>query len=507
MTSFFSAICILAVLLAGTAAGQYPGAKPVPQKWRKGFESIKIDEARELLGSLAGPDFLGRGPAQPGYSASAGYALSYFRRLGLQPGGPKGSFLQRYKLYEVRVVPETAAMESASGRDRFVFGEDLTFRAPADLDTKAKFVFLRVPKGANASAIDLEYLKDKVVITRSETLVNDRELLGKLGTARINLATPALSGTPLDDAGPTQKVDIPLLPTDPKFTFLRLTESAVKRIAEICGARSYLAESAAGATVETCGEDFMFRAKTTSKEMFETVNVIAKIEGSDPVLKNEAVVIGAHLDHFGAKGEEVSWGADDNASGVTAAMLVAKAIVQNPVKPKRTVVIALWGAEEIGVLGSKYFVNYPTIPLDTVISYLNMDMVGRNEDDPRFNEKPENNTTSVYTGSVKFNSEDLYRLVYETNIHVGLRLKDDHEDRTMRSDTASFYTRNIPTIKIFTGDHKDYHKPTDTADKINYEKLTNIARWVYLTTMELSTRAAKPRFEKKPFVAAPSVTN
>jgi len=201
------------------------------------------------------------------------------------------------------------------------------------------------------------------------------------------------------------------------------------------------------------------------------------------------------------------WGADDDGSGTTAVMLIARALMQNKVRPKRSIIIAFWCGEELGTLGSRNYVNHPTFPLEKVISYLNLDMVGRNEEDKRFNEKPENNTTSVYTGSVKFNSSDLYKLLYDTNAYVNLRLKDDHEDRILRTDTANFYNRGIPTLKTFAGEHLDYHKATDTVDKINFEKLTNVAKWIYLTTMELATNPVKPRFERKPFVAAPNPTD
>jgi hypothetical protein len=503
-----SAAMLILLIAVTFAKAQYKGAKPVPLKWRTGFQSIKIAEAKNLLEFIAGPDFLGRAPNQPGYAAAAGFTASYFRQHGLKPAGDEKGFMQRFTMLEVRVLPETAAMESADGTLKFEYGKDFTFRAPADFETKEQFVFLRMDKGTDLSEWLLSSLKGKIVVISPGSLNTNREAIFRLlGNNPANLQAlafviPAKVLPP--DLGISQRIkDIPPA-NDNKFTLLRMTETAANKIAESCGAKNYLAAESKEATIENCDKDFNFRAKTTSRELFETMNVLAKIEGIDPVLKNEAVFIGAHLDHLGVRNNAVFYGADDDASGVTAVMLIAKAIMQNKVKPKRTVVIALWSGEEMGVLGSRYFVNRPTFPLDKIISYLNLDMVGRNEEDKRFNEKPENNTTSVYTGSVKFNSEDLYNLLYQTNKYVNLRLKDDHEDRILRTDTANFYNRNIPTLKTFTGEHLDYHRPTDTPEKINYEKLTNIAKWIYLTTMELSTNPTKPRYEKKPFVAAPN---
>lgn len=503
-------VLLIAVIFA---SAQYKDAKPVPAQWRKGFQSIKVEEAKNLLEFIAGPDFMGRSPSQPGFAAVAGFTASYFRQTGLKPAGTENSYLQRFNVTEVRVLPETAALKSADGTLSFEFGKEFIFRAPADFETNAQFVFVRIPKGADVSSLDLTALKGKIVIISTESVANNRDLFIKIIAPQsaagnpLAVVSPVKPGAPFTVAPIVRNKEVPVQPTDNKFNGLRMLEAAANIIAEDCGAKNYLAAETTQATIEPCQKDFVLRAKTSSKDLFETMNVVAKIEGSDPVLKNEAVFIAAHLDHLGVRNNAVFWGADDDGSGTTAVMLIAKALMENTVHPKRTIIIALWCGEELGVLGSRHYVNFPTFPLDKVISYLNLDMVGRNEEDKRFNEKPENNTTSVYTGSVKFNSEDLYKLLYETNAYVNLRLKDDHEDRVLRTDTANFYNRNIPTLKTFTGEHLDYHKATDTPDKINYEKLTNIAKWIYLTTMELSTNPVKPRYERKPFVAAPNPTD
>ncbi len=514
ITSMISAAVLLLTATSTVVSAQYKGAKPVPVKYRKGFQSIKIADAKNLLEFLAGPDFMGRSPLQPGFAAAAGFAASWFRQNGLKPAGTDSAFLQRFTMMEVRVVPETAVFESVDGALHFEFGKDFTFRAPADFETKAQFVFVRIPKGGDVSVLDLTSLKGNIVVISPDSFANNRDAVLKLltnsptTTQALAFVTPIKTGSPLGNPVPTQwNKGIPVLPTDSKFTLLRMMESAANKIAESCGAKNYLAAETTQASFEPCSKDFALRAKTSSRDLYETVNVVAKIEGSDPVLKNEAVFIGAHLDHLGVRNNAVFFGADDDGSGTTAVMLIARALMQNTVRPKRSVIIALWSGEELGVLGSQNYVNHPTFPLDKVISYLNLDMVGRNEEDKRFNEKPENNTTSVYTGSVKFNSDDLYKLLYQTNKFVNLRLKDDHEDRILRTDTANFYNRNIPTLKTFTGEHLDYHKATDTVDKINFDKLTNVAKWIYLTIMELSTNPVKPRYERKPFIAAPNPTN
>jgi uncharacterized lipoprotein YbaY len=131
---------------------------------------------------------------------------------------------------------------------------------------------------------------------------------------------------------------------------------------------------------------------------------------------------------------------------------------------------------------------------DTV-AYLNMDMVGRNSEFPRWNDVPEDNQSSIYISAAKFNSRDLYALLVGANKHVNLLLREDKEDRMMRSDTGNFIRAGVPTLKAFTGEHPDYHKVTDTPDKINYEKVANVAKWIYLSAQMLGSQQSRPKFE------------
>jgi Predicted aminopeptidases len=211
-------------------------------------------------------------------------------------------------------------------------------------------------------------------------------------------------------------------------------------------------------------------------------NILAKIEGKNP---NEIVVIGAHYDHLGIdsnlEGDKIYNGADDNASGVSAVLQVAKAFIATGVQPERTVIFAFWDGEEKGLLGSRYFtMTYPDIK--KVKAYLNYDMIGRNhhEDQPQ-------HVVYFYTASKPVFGEWLkddiekYRLQLEPDYRAW-------DNPVGGSDNGSFAKIGIPIIWYHTNGHPDYHLPGDSADKINYNKVIEITKASFLNMWHLANK-------------------
>ena len=190
-------------------------------------------------------------------------------------------------------------------------------------------------------------------------------------------------------------------------------------------------------------------------------NVIGVLEGSDPVLKKENVVIGAHYDHLGRGGEgsgslaprsgEIHHGADDNASGTAGLIELARVFSAQRPRLKRTVIFIAFGGEEEGLLGSSYYVNNPLTPLTNTVAMINMDMIGRMKD------------SKLTIGGVGTAKE--WRDIIGQKNDLVLQL---NEDGFGPSDHSSFYGKQVPVLFFFTGTHTDYHKPSDTFDKINY---------------------------------------
>ena len=241
-----------------------------------------------------------------------------------------------------------------------------------------------------------------------------------------------------------------------------------------------------GATVELSTK--LVREKRTAR------NVVAFLPATSPVTGVEKpwIVVGAHYDHLGlgrngnslASGADVGKphvGADDNASGSAAVIAVAEAFAHRPMR-RRNLVVALWSAEEIGLIGSNTFVNAPPIPLNQVAAYFNFDMVGRMQD---------NKLAVQATGS----STTWASLIERANVAAGFNL-NLQPDPYQPTDVATFNQASVPSLNFTTGAHLDYHKPSDTPDKINYEDLDRIAEFATTITARLMESDQAPQFVK-----------
>jgi hypothetical protein len=244
------------------------------------------------------------------------------------------------------------------------------------------------------------------------------------------------------------------------------------------------------------------------KKQVDAYNVIGVLEGTDPQLKNEAIVIGAHYDHLGrggssslaANSSEVHYGADDNASGTSAIIELARQFAKEK-RNKRTLIFMAFGGEEEGLLGSKYYVNNPVWPLDKTIAMVNLDMVGRlNEkkltvggigtaSEWRSVVEAKNAREGQFVGGSAVAGMMPAPLGASTEFQLSL-----NEDGFGPSDHSSFYSKQIPVLFFFTGTHLDYHKPSDTFEKINYEGLTRITEYVGAIVRSVDQNPGKPTY-------------
>ena len=259
-------------------------------------------------------------------------------------------------------------------------------------------------------------------------------------------------------------------------------------------------------------------------------NVVGILDGSDPTLKNETIVIGAHYDHLGRGGEgslapregDIHHGADDNASGVAGVLELARLFRTQGQRPRRTLVFIAFSGEEEGLLGSNYYVNHPIVPLANTVAMINMDMIGRMKDNKLIvggvgtaqewrpviaaanaserikvaatpetsGEIAKTSTSSMGSGVPMvrgINGRPIVSRALENTFDLSLS-----EDGFGPSDHSSFYAKQVPVLFFWTGSHEDYHKPSDTADKINYDDEARIISLVSRVVHDIDSNDKRP---------------
>ncbi|HEY8996820.1 MAG TPA: M28 family peptidase, partial [Edaphobacter sp.] len=236
----------------------------------------------------------------------------------------------------------------------------------------------------------------------------------------------------------------------------------------------------------------------TSIQPHQGRNVVALLEGSDPKLKSETVILTAHHDHMGESGGHIYHGADDNASGVSGMLSVARALVRGNVRPKRSVLFVSYDAEERIFLGSYFYVTHPLVPLAKTVAHLNLDMIGRDEDDANWPVPADRNRNMVNVLGTRYNP-GLRSIIDSENAHENLKLdykmdRVDPDSLWSRSDHFWFATLHIPQVEFQTGLHPDYHTENDSWDRINYPKTTHIARLVFRSVVDLANAPAAVSF-------------
>jgi Zn-dependent M28 family amino/carboxypeptidase len=232
------------------------------------------------------------------------------------------------------------------------------------------------------------------------------------------------------------------------------------------------------------------------KYAYPSVNIIGKINGTDPTLKAEYVLYSGHQDAHGIRNaihnDSTYYGADDNGSVDVAMLANARAFIKHPAK--RSILFVIQGAEERGLLGSRYYSSHPTVPIQSIVAVLNGDMIGRNNID----------SAAVLGSQVPHqNSADLVKMVMDANKEGPQFKLDTAYDKVthvegwyFRSDHLPYARLGIPSIMYTTLLHEDYHTPLDNAENINYPKLKKMADWMYRTGYKVANAPVRPATDK-----------
>ncbi|MEE2640206.1 MAG: M20/M25/M40 family metallo-hydrolase, partial [Planctomycetota bacterium] len=340
-----------------------------------------------------------------------------------------------------------------------------------------KLVFVK-GSGPTARLGDLPSFRNSIIIaTHKNARALERDLVVARPMAVLTVVPDdrKIESQPVTNRGGGIRGGGPLLATISVSTARKLAAGAGVEEALVS-----LGEKDSGAVVKRAEKMLAIDLKVIDQPIHNP-NVVGWLEGSDPKLKHEHIIIGAHLDHLGTRGDSVFPGADDNASGSTAILQIAKALAANGKRPRRSVLMIWFAAEEIGLVGSRHYANNPLKPIKDCICMLNIDMIGRNEE--KEDEPASENEETIHLIGTRKITPAMHETLIEANRFVAYKFEYDEEDTVFRrSDQASFHDKGIPVAFVFGGFNPYYHQTTDTIRGINFSKISNCARLYYAAT-------------------------
>ena len=472
----------LGILLVGLAAqaarAQYDGSEAVPANLKTGFDSITPEQAKQWLSVLAGPGFEGRGTGQPGFIKAASWVSGKVAEFGLDPMGERGTYFQMMPMPHITV---DTSMSQLTVGDKLTIPADgnLGFdRVGGEPEVEGSLAFVRLA-GESPQLGDDVNLAGKIVIYVADEQAGRRAafaLFRQGPAAMLRVVDEKPTSSPQSGGGGRNRLNT--------VSGSISKAAALKLVQAVGGEPNWLD---ADAKIESPVSEVDTRAKIeihSEQDDAAYPNVCAWIQGSDPAVADQYIVIGAHLDHLGKRGNDIYYGADDNGSGSTAILSIARAIELNPVKPKRSVLFVWFTGEELGLLGSGYYCAHPTRPLDKMVCMFNIDMVGRNEE--KEGDRPEDNIKTMHLIGSKKGDLDLHQVIMNANKYVHFDFEYDEEGVFGRSDQANFFNKAHTSVAfLFGGFHPDYHRPTDQISKINFDKIAAAAK-LYYTSIYLA---------------------
>ena len=453
-------------------------------------KTITADDLKRHLYIVAGPEMQGREAASEGERKAAQYIENEFKRIGLQTSS-NGTYRQPFNLYQDEL---TGASLEVNGQ-AFDMNKDFVVSVGNVLDATFRFSEVVLIGAGAADSIKNADLAGKLVLVMgagapaggrpAAGTANIMNQLRNKGVGGILTVTPGFPRTtPVNTRGGMSINN-----------FKRAYSPQIFSISEAV-ARAILKEDldaakAPTASVKTYPVKVMMDVQKKTNAL-PSSNVLGILPGTD--LKDQYLVITAHYDHEGSRGDSVIYyGADDDGSGTVSIIELAEAFMKAKKEgkgPRRSIVFMTVSAEEKGLQGSAYYGDNPVYPLDKTTANLNIDMIGRI--DPA--RKVGDSTNYVYIVGDDKLSSDLRPISLEANKKVKMELDykfNDPKDPMniyYRSDHYNFAKHGVPIIFFFNGTHADYHRPTDTPDKINYPLLAKRAHLVFYTAWEMANR-------------------
>lgn len=474
--------------------------------------TITIPELRDHMYYLASDELEGRLPGETGYDIAAEYCASQFRQAGLVPvcldeNGNK-TYLQQVRiLKKLRREDSELRVELNDNLQSLRYGDEFFFLSPEvqdkiEISGTMAFVGYGIHEPEfgwdDYSGIDV---RGKWVVYMFGGPADDgRDVLPEELAKSYSSGTegPHKKGRAAFEAG---ALGVVIVYNEERFRMWDILKRATKTqcslpdhdplfrspcvevmidkdmLNRLFQGRPYNPVTQEGAYSSFAMDDVVLSldGRVEISEI-QSANVVAMVEGTDPKIRDKCVTVGAHLDHEGLEGGVVYNGADDDASGCVAVLEVAEAVALEP--PGYSAIFVLYTGEELGFIGSQHFVLNPPVPLESIVANINLDMVGRPDGAAK--------ELAVNIGGKKASA--IRGIVTDTNkLYTRLRLDYEFDKYFMMSDQLSFYLSDIPVVFFNNGEHADLHRPTDDAEKIDYEFLQKTSQLTYFLVMGLGS--------------------
>jgi hypothetical protein len=493
-------------------------ARPAQTGPAPGENRFSAQEFLEPIKFLSSDQLKGRGNGTPELDRAANYIAAHFRHDRLKPGGDNGTYLQHFSLVvgaklgrgNVAVYKQGAASAALQPQQAFV---PLSFSANATVDAPLVFAGygITAPEYHYDDYLGLDARGRMVIVLRHEPQENDEHSVfaGKQLTSHSELASKAINarnhgaaamilvndlanhpGQPddllrLDQAGGPQEMSIPVIQVKAATLDGWLAPSG-HTLDEL---RRAIDKDLSNHSMPLDSSSRLALTVDVERIHRLAANVVAELPGTDQTLSSQYIVVGAHYDHLGLGGlhslaprerGQVHHGADDNASGTSGVLELADALAHSPQRPRHSVVFLCFAGEELGLLGSAYYTAHPAFPLQQTMAMLNMDMIGR----------VSNNRLYVAgTGT----SPGFQQLVQDANRALQFDLSYSASGYGA-SDQTSFTVHDVPVFFFFSGLHSDYHKPSDTWDKIDAANGARVVELVSRVVSGLDALNDKPQY-------------
>ena len=491
-------------VVAGLAASPLAAQDGVSPAARAAMASITEADVARRVGIIAHDSMGGRNTPSRGLDLTAAWIASEFRRFGLKPGGDSGSFLQRYPLSRRVLDGEASSLVvTVNGTPTTLsFRRDVYFSYGPRTGKPIIAPVVLLGGTISPEAITAANVAGKIVLVATSTANQQRTnralapLLQKNPAAVLTVAATdsALFARRLlsqfrEQVGMENATPggAPILDVHERALAPLLASARVDLAATRAAGELVLRELPGVGVTLTVGEQVSGRTFAP--------NVVGILEGSDPVLKKEYVVFSAHMDHVGTgapvNGDSIFNGADDDASGTVGIVELAEAYTRSGARPKRSLIFLTVSGEEKGLWGSEWFAERPPVPMTQVVANLNMDMIGRNWKD-----------TIVVIGKEHSDLGRTLNTVNAAHPELGMSAIDDQwpdQQFYFRSDHYNFARKGVPILFFFNGTHADYHRPSDSVDKIDAEKEARILKLVFLIGQSVGNAAERPKWNPESY--------